>query len=102
METLRQILQSDVDLAFVELGLSEEEFLRQTPRQWQRRKNLLLEREKRADRRIARICAALAWVNGNSTVTEEDFIPRPAEPEQTEEEMLAELQKAAPPKHKPQ
>lgn len=72
--------------------MSKESWLSQTPGEWAGIMEAWLKRERRADRRVARICAVL--VGGS----EEDFMPRlPSEEEdQTIDEMFVVLQSAAP------
>lgn len=74
--TLREKLEHNAAFAFVEFGLSEEEFLRQTPRQWALRLAAWERREERTDRRFARVCTVLSWCHGATDTTEDDFIPR--------------------------
>ncbi len=89
MPSLRQQVESDAAFAFVEFGLSEEEFFRQTPRQWRRRFDAWKDKQAREDRRTARLCMVMAWCNGNTDATENDFIPKVDEEEQTPDEMGA-------------
>jgi hypothetical protein len=92
MTKLRQRWEDDADFAFVEFGLSEEQFFRQTPREWQRRLNQWRESETRKDRRIARLCCVIAMAAGASSATEDEFMPRPRDDSvQTPEEMIAVL-----------
>ncbi len=77
--------------------MSEEQFLKQTPVQWHRIMGAWLNRERRENYRVARICMVLANVHGNDT-TEDDFMPKSPddEVEQSQEEMLSSLISAAP------
>lgn len=98
MPSLLQQLEPAIDFAFVEFGLSEEEFLRQTPREWQRRMRAWQQKEDRANRRTARICTVLAWCHGNSEATEDDFMPHSVDEEEEEQsfdEMVIILQAAS-------
>lgn len=92
MQPLLQSLEPDIDFAFVEFGLSEEQFLRQTPREWQRRVHAWRQKQDREDRRTARVCMVLAWCHGDHDAIEDNFMPKPVrEEEQSPEEMLAVL-----------
>lgn len=75
MKNLRLQFEEVAAVAFVELGLSEDDFFRQTPRQWQRRVAALREKNKREDYRVARLCATFAMCQGAQDVTVEDFMP---------------------------
>ncbi len=94
----RDEIQPFIDFAFVEFGMSEDEFLRQTPIQWHRIMGAWLIKERRENIRTARICSTLANVFGNQT-TIEDFMPRDdseEETEQTPDQMLYALASVAP------
>ena len=95
MQTLREQIQPDIDFAFVEFGLPEEQFLLQTPREWQRRIEAWQRREARTDRRVARLCMVMAWCAGDEQATEDTFMPQPIDDTpQTPEEMIAALKAA--------
>lgn len=90
----REQLQPFIDLAFVEFGMREDEFLAQTPIQWDRRFEALLDREKRIDRRIARLCLVIAKSQGAEGVSENTFMPGYQEEieEQTTDEIFSTLE----------
>jgi hypothetical protein len=75
VKTPREELQPHIDFALVELGWTEDQFLRLTPERWQQILDAWLNRERRSDRRTARICATIANCFGNNT-SEEDFMPQ--------------------------
>lgn len=94
MPSLREQLRSEIAFARANLGMSREEFMRQTPLEWNDAFEAWRAREGREDRRIARVCMVLAWCHGDAAATEEQFVPRLAtdeEDEQTPEEMMAAL-----------
>lgn len=88
MSSLRQEFEGDVDFAFIEMGLSEADFFRQTPREWQRRVEAWKFREERADIRVARLCCCL--VGGTIAEHMPAHYREPEEP-QTIDEMFAVL-----------
>lgn len=86
----REQLQPYIAFAFVEFGMSESDFLRQTPNEWMLIMEAWRNRERRTDRRVARLCSV--FVGGS----EDDFMPRLSfeDEEQSVDEMIESLKAA--------
>ncbi len=90
MQSLRDNLKAEIAFARVNLGMSREEFMRQTPEEWEEAVKAWQAKEERENRRFARICMVLAWSAGNTEATEMDFVPQlPGTGQQTPEEIEA-------------
>lgn len=71
----REYLDTTAPFALVVFGIRLPELLRFTPAEWDAVVDQWELQERRADRRVARICMVLAWGHGNPAAVEEDFIP---------------------------
>ena len=94
----REHLQPYIAFAAVELGWDEKRFMSQTPLEWYAIMEAWMDRERRVDRRFARVCMVIANVYGNN-LTEDDFMPKTQEEiEQGQDfdEMIMALSSVAP------
>jgi hypothetical protein len=94
MPPLREQLLPELAFARARLGMSREEFMRQTPAEWEavRAEYLRAVNEQRTvdDWRTARLCAVMAWTAGATDCDPATFMPKLEDDhDQTPEEMDA-------------